>query len=108
GEAPRGRGAGPPPQPPARARRAAAASLSGGRTIPLMPDRVRRAKAYYAKWRWFERNSFPWNRIALHRELMKRECYARWPLEGNALKALRDGRLEIGVDTHFEPHVWLS
>ena len=73
-----------------------------------MSDRGRRAKAYYDKWKWYERNSLPWNRLALMREFAKRECYARWPIEGNTLAALRDGRLTLGPDTHFERGVWIS
>lgn len=73
-----------------------------------MSERAQRARLYYRKWRWFERNSLPWNRLALHRELMRREAYARPPLEGNVLTALRAGRLELGRGVHFEPHVWIS
>ena len=61
-----------------------------------------------AKWRWYERNSLPWNRLAIHREMAKREAFARWPLHGNVLEALRDGRLEIGAHALFEPNVWIT
>ncbi len=60
------------------------------------------------KWRFYERNSLPWNRIALHREMARRGAFARWPLQGNALEALREGRLEVGEGTLFEPNVWLT
>src|SRR5919106_1394219 len=33
---------------------------------------------------------------------------ASWPGHGNVLEALREGRLEIGEGTLFEPHVWLT
>jgi acetyltransferase-like isoleucine patch superfamily enzyme len=69
---------------------------------------LRRARLYYRKWRHFERASLPWNRLALHRELMAREAYMRPPLEGNVLEALRAGRLEVARGVHLEPHVWLS
>ena len=39
---------------------------------------------------------------------MRRGAFARWPLHGNVLEALRDGRLEIGEHTLLEPHVWLT
>ena len=29
-------------------------------------------KLYLQKWRWYQRNSLPWNRLAIHREFMKR------------------------------------
>jgi acetyltransferase-like isoleucine patch superfamily enzyme len=73
-----------------------------------MADRVRRARLYYRKWKWFERGSLPWRRAALTKELMRRESYARWPLEGNVLESLRLGKLELGRNVHFEPHVWIS
>jgi acetyltransferase-like isoleucine patch superfamily enzyme len=68
----------------------------------------RRARLWAQKWRWYERNSLPWNRVRIHRELMRREAFARWPLHGNVLEALREGRLEIGAHTLFEPDVWIT
>ena len=60
------------------------------------------------KWRWYERNSLPWNRAQIHWEFMRREAFVRWPVHGNVLDALREGRLEIGAQTLLEPHVWLT
>ena len=60
------------------------------------------------KWRWYERNSLPWNRARIHWEFMRRRAFVRWPVHGNVLEALHDGRLEIGADTLLEPHVWLT
>jgi acetyltransferase-like isoleucine patch superfamily enzyme len=60
------------------------------------------------KWRWYEQNSLPWNRARIHWELMRRGAFARWPLHGNVLEALRQGRLEIGAQTLFEPGVWIT
>jgi len=65
-------------------------------------------KLYLQKWRWYERNSLPWNRLAIHREFMKRRAFVRWPVQGNVLEALREGRLEIGEGTLFEPGVWIT
>ena len=65
-------------------------------------------KLYAQKWRWYERNSLPWNRLRIHREFMRREAFARWPVHGNVLEAFRDGRLEVGPHTLFEPHVWVT
>lgn len=50
----------------------------------------------------------PWNRARIHYELAQRQAFARWPLHGNVLEALREGRLEIGPQVLFEPHVWLA
>jgi len=71
-------------------------------------EQLRHGRLWWAKWRWYERNSLPWNRLAIHRELMRREAFARWPMHGNVLEALREGRLEIGAQTLFEPNVWIT
>ena len=60
------------------------------------------------KWRWYERNSLPWNRARIHWELMRREAFARWPLHGNVLESMREERLEIGAHVLLEPGVWLT
>ena len=73
----------------------------------MLPDAAR-AKLWLQKWRWHERNSLPWNRLAIHRELAARGAFARWPLQGNVLEMLREGRLEIGEGTLLEPQVWLT
>jgi acetyltransferase-like isoleucine patch superfamily enzyme len=65
-------------------------------------------KLYLQKWRWYERNSLPWNRLAIHREFMKRGAFVRWPVQGNVLEALRAGRLEVGEGTLLEPGVWIT
>jgi acetyltransferase-like isoleucine patch superfamily enzyme len=67
-----------------------------------------RARLYVRKWRVYERNSLPWNRLRIHREFMRREAFARWPVHGNVLEAFREGRLEVGAHTLFEPHVWIT
>jgi acetyltransferase-like isoleucine patch superfamily enzyme len=65
-------------------------------------------KLWAQKWRWYERNTLPWNRARIHWELMRRGAFGRWPVHGNVLEALRDGRLEIGANTLLEPGVWLT
>ncbi len=44
----------------------------------------------------------------IHREMMAREAFVRWPVEGNLLKAFRKGWIELGPHVHFEPHVWID
>jgi acetyltransferase-like isoleucine patch superfamily enzyme len=60
------------------------------------------------KWRWYEQNTLPWNRARIHFELARREAFARWPIHGNVLESLRDGRLQVGAGTVFEPGVWIT
>jgi acetyltransferase-like isoleucine patch superfamily enzyme len=73
-----------------------------------MGDAARRARLWAQKWRWYERSSLPWNRARIHREFLRREAFVRWPVHGNVLEALREGRLEIGAGTLLEPHVWIT
>lgn len=65
-------------------------------------------RLWVQKWRWYERNSLPHNRARIHWELMRRGAFARWPLEGNVLEALREGRLELGQGVLLEPGVWIT
>jgi acetyltransferase-like isoleucine patch superfamily enzyme len=73
-----------------------------------MDGSARRVRLWAQKWRWYERNSLPWNRVRIHREFMRREAFVRWPVQGNVLEALREGRLEIGPAVLFEPNVWIT
>ena len=65
-------------------------------------------RLWLTKWRWYERSSLPWNRARLHYELARRKSFARWPLHGNVLEMLTEGRLELGEHVLFEPGVWLT
>jgi acetyltransferase-like isoleucine patch superfamily enzyme len=65
-------------------------------------------KLWAQKWRWYERNTLPWNRARIHYELARRRSFARWPLQGNVLEMLLEGRLELGEHVLFEPNVWLT
>jgi acetyltransferase-like isoleucine patch superfamily enzyme len=66
------------------------------------------ARLWLQKWRWYERNSLPWNRVRIHYELARRQAFARWPLHGDALTMFREGRLELGAQVLLEPGVWLT
>jgi acetyltransferase-like isoleucine patch superfamily enzyme len=65
-------------------------------------------RLWLQKWRWYERNSLPWNRARIHWEFMRRRAFVRWPVHGNVLEALREGRLEIGPHALLEPGVWIT
>jgi acetyltransferase-like isoleucine patch superfamily enzyme len=69
---------------------------------------VRRARLWWQKWRWYERSALPWHRARVHWEFARREAFVRWPVHGNVLEALLDGRLEIGAGTLLEPNVWIT
>jgi acetyltransferase-like isoleucine patch superfamily enzyme len=65
-------------------------------------------KLWLQKWRWYERNSLPWNRARIHWEFMRRQAFVRWPVHGNVLEALLESRLEIGAHVLLEPGVWIT
>src|ERR1700760_4228961 len=60
-------------------------------------------KLWLQKWRWYERNSLPWNRARIHWELGRRQAFARWPVHGNVLEALLEDRLRGGANVLLEP-----
>ena len=72
---------------------------------PLSPAA---ARLWLQKWRWYHRNGSAWRRARLHYELARRQAFARWPLHGEVLEALLEGRLEIGPQVLFEPGVWIT
>jgi acetyltransferase-like isoleucine patch superfamily enzyme len=69
---------------------------------------VSNARLWWQKWRWYERNSLPWNRARIHREFARRRAFVRWPVQGNVLEMFAEGRLEVGEHTLLEPQVWLT
>jgi acetyltransferase-like isoleucine patch superfamily enzyme len=75
---------------------------------PPLPADATKLRLWAQKWLWYETNSLPWNRARIHYEFMRRQAFVRWPVHGNVLSALREGRLEIGANTLLEPGVWLT
>ena len=55
------------------------------------------AVLWLQKWRYYQRSRLPWQRVALHVELARRQAFARGTVHGNPLQMLREGRLEIGA-----------
>lgn len=39
---------------------------------------------------------------------MRAEAFVRWPVNGNVLEALREGRLQVGAGVLLEPNVWIT
>jgi acetyltransferase-like isoleucine patch superfamily enzyme len=67
-----------------------------------------RLKLYLQKWRWYERNLLPWNRARIHAHMLRAEAFIRFPVQGNVLESLDDGRLTIGKGTLLEPGCWIT
>src|SRR5215204_6489722 len=67
-----------------------------------------RVKLYAQKWLWYERNRLPWRRARIHLHMMRSQAFIRFPIEGNVLEALDDGRLPIGQHTLLEPRCCIT
>jgi acetyltransferase-like isoleucine patch superfamily enzyme len=67
-----------------------------------------RVRIWAQKWRWYERNSLPWNRARIHLHALRRGAFIRWPVHGNVLEMFEESRLELGRDALLEPGVWLT
>lgn len=57
---------------------------------------------------WYERNDEPGHRAEIVSELAARRAYASFPIHGEVLEGLRAGRIEVGENTLFQPHCWLT
>ncbi len=73
-----------------------------------MGDLGRQALLWARRWRWYERNALPWNRARIHWHFLRREAFVRFPVHGDVLEALDEGRLEVGAGTLLEPGVWIT
>ncbi len=72
------------------------------------PSLIRDLRLYLQKWRWYERNALPWRRARIHLHMARRRALIRFPVQGNVLEALDDGRLAVGENTLLEPGCWLT
>ena len=68
----------------------------------------RQMRLWAQKWRFYQQSSLPWNRARIHWEFLRRDAFVRWPVHGNVLAALLEGRLEIGAGVLLEPNVWIT
>jgi acetyltransferase-like isoleucine patch superfamily enzyme len=76
--------------------------------IETARDLAGQMRLWAARWRWYEHNSLPWNRAPIHWHFMRRQAFVRWPVHGNVLEALREGRLQVGRGALLEPGVWIT
>ena len=65
-------------------------------------------KLFAQKRDWYERNDKPENRERIMREFAARRAYVHFPLHGEILEGFDSGQLEIGENTHLEPHCWIT
>jgi acetyltransferase-like isoleucine patch superfamily enzyme len=67
-----------------------------------------RARLYLQKRRWYERNARPLRRARIQLHMLRAEAFIRFPVQGNVLEALDDGRLSVGKGTLLEPMCWIT
>jgi acetyltransferase-like isoleucine patch superfamily enzyme len=60
------------------------------------------------KHRWYERNRRLLRRWRINRHAARDGFFIRFPVEGEVLEALDEGRLEIGSGTLLEPGCWVT
>ncbi len=65
-------------------------------------------RLWWAKRRWYERNRRPLRRWRIDRHAARGGFFVRYPVEGELLEALDEGRLRIGAGTLLEPGCWLT
>ncbi len=65
-------------------------------------------RLWWAKRRWYERNGRRLRRLRLNRHAARGGFFIRYPVEGELLEALDEGRLTIGEGTLLEPGCWLT
>jgi acetyltransferase-like isoleucine patch superfamily enzyme len=65
-------------------------------------------RTWWRKRRWYERNRRPRRRWRINRHMARAGAYIRFPVEGEVLEALDQGRLRIGEGTLLEPGCWLT
>lgn len=65
-------------------------------------------RIWWAKRRWYERNRRRSRRWRLNRHAARGGFFIRYPVEGELLEALDEGRLRIGEGSLLEPGCWLT
>ena len=65
-------------------------------------------RLWWVKRRWYERNRRPLRRWRINRHMARAGAFIRFPVEGEVLEALDEGRLVIGANTLLEPGCWLT
>jgi acetyltransferase-like isoleucine patch superfamily enzyme len=65
-------------------------------------------RVWWRKRRWYERNRRALRRWRINRHMARAGAYIRFPIDGEVLEALDDGRLTVGEGTLLEPGCWLT
>ncbi len=65
-------------------------------------------RLWWQKRRWYERNRRFRRRWRINRHMAAAKAFIRFPVEGEVLEALDEGRLRIGKHTLLEPGCWIT
>jgi len=65
-------------------------------------------KLWWLKHRWYERNHRLSRRLRINRHMARAGAFIRYPVEGEVLEGLDEGRLKIGEGTLLEPGCWIT
>jgi acetyltransferase-like isoleucine patch superfamily enzyme len=65
-------------------------------------------RLWWLKRRWYERNRRLGRRWRINRHMARAGAFIRYPVEGEVLEALDEGRLTIGNATLLEPGCWIT
>jgi acetyltransferase-like isoleucine patch superfamily enzyme len=65
-------------------------------------------RLWWLKRRWYERNATMRRRIRINRHAARGRFYVRFPVEGELLEGLDEGRLRLGEGTLLEPGCWIT
>ena len=65
-------------------------------------------RLWWRKRRWYERNRRLLRRWRINRHMARSGLFIRFPVEGEVLEGLDDGRLRIGDGTLLEPGCWIT
>jgi acetyltransferase-like isoleucine patch superfamily enzyme len=68
----------------------------------------KQVRLYWHKRREYERNERRWRRLRMQWHFLRRDSYLRFPVNGNLLEALDEGRADIGPWVLIERGCWFS
>ena len=65
-------------------------------------------RLWWLKRRWYERNATRRRRWRINRQAAAGGFFVRFPVEGELLEGLEEGRVRVGEGTLFEPGCWIT
>ena len=68
----------------------------------------KQVRLYWQKRREYERNERRWRKLRMQWHFLRRDSYLRFPVNGNLLEALDEGRADIGPWVLIERGCWFS